>query len=315
MAMKPDLVESKADAQMIVDRVVAGPTVAAIANMQGGAISALFEITFGDDHAPLVLKVYPDDLHWKMRKEVTVSSLVQNTLTVPVPRILLADDTKSVLGLNFILMDKLHGDVLRYLKPSPNEQETSSVYRRIGQVLRELHRITMTAFGYIGPDGVWTPHSSNYVYMSLQFEKKLREFTERGGPPATTERIAAFVDARDHLFRECTIPLLCHNDLHSENVLVTRDGSLRVTGVVDFEGALAGDPLMDVAKALYYERSDKQKVAALLAGYGPMERHRWMETLDLYHLYYAIELWCWVVQRGNEEAVGKAGREIDSYST
>jgi hygromycin-B 7''-O-kinase len=102
--VKPDLVVSKADAQIIVDRVVVGRTVAAIANIQGGAISALFEIAFGDDHEPLVLKVYPDDLHWKMRKEVTVSSLIQNRLTVPVPRILLADDTKSVLKFNFILM-------------------------------------------------------------------------------------------------------------------------------------------------------------------------------------------------------------------
>jgi hygromycin-B 7''-O-kinase len=98
--VKPDLVVSNADAQMIVDRAVAGRTVAAIANIQGAAISALFEIAFGGGHPPLVLKVYPDDLHWKMRKEVTVSSLIQNRLTVPVPRILIADDTKSALGLN-----------------------------------------------------------------------------------------------------------------------------------------------------------------------------------------------------------------------
>jgi aminoglycoside phosphotransferase (APT) family kinase protein len=84
---------------------------------------------------------------------------------------------------------------------------------------------------------------------------------------------------------------------------------------VDFEGALAGDPLMDVAKALYYERTHKQKVAALLAGYGPMERQRWMETLDLYHLYYAVELWCWVVQHGDGEALAKAEPEIERYST
>jgi aminoglycoside phosphotransferase (APT) family kinase protein len=159
-------------------------------------------------------------------------------------------------------MDKLHGDVLRYLKPSPTTQETSSAYARIGQVLRELHRIAMAAFGYIGPDGVWTPHSSNYAYMSYQFDKKLREFPELGESPATTERVAEFVDAHDHLLRECASPVLCHNNLHSENVLVTRDATLRVTGIVDFVGALAGDPLMDVARALYHERSDNQKVAA-----------------------------------------------------
>jgi aminoglycoside phosphotransferase (APT) family kinase protein len=84
------------------------------------------------------------------------------------------------------------------------------------------------------------------------------------------------------------MPVLCHNNLHSENVLVTRDGTLRVTGIVDFEAALVGDPLMDVAKALYYERSDNQKVAAFACWIGPMERHRWMGTSDLYHLCYAV---------------------------
>jgi aminoglycoside phosphotransferase (APT) family kinase protein len=44
-----------------------------------------------------------------------------------------------------------------------------------------------------------------------------------------------------------------HNDLHAGNVLAEiAEGGVRLSGVLDFEGALAGDPLMDVAKALYY---------------------------------------------------------------
>jgi hypothetical protein len=35
-----------------------------------------------------------------------------------------------------------------------------------------------------------------------------------------------------------------------------------------------------------------------------------METLDLYHLYYAIELFCCVVEHEIEEAVASAGQEI-----
>jgi aminoglycoside phosphotransferase (APT) family kinase protein len=47
--------------------------------------------------------------------------------------------------------------------------------------------------------------------------------------------------------------VLCHNDLHAGNLLAMIENEApRLTGVLDFEGALAGDPLMDVAKALYY---------------------------------------------------------------
>jgi hygromycin-B 7''-O-kinase len=46
--------------------------------------------------------------------------------------------------------------------------------------------------------------------------------------------------------------VLCHNDLHAGNLPATvGKGDLQLTGVLDFEGALSGDPLMDVAKALY----------------------------------------------------------------
>jgi aminoglycoside phosphotransferase (APT) family kinase protein len=40
---------------------------------------------------------------------------------------------------------------------------------------------------------------------------------------------------------------------------------LRLSGILDFDGALAGDPLMDVAKALHYVGAEAK--AALLKGY------------------------------------------------
>src|SRR5687767_9891564 len=103
MTVKPDFQVPAATAQAIVDRVLPGRTVASIASLHGGVISAIFEITLAEGQAPLVLKVYPDALHWKMQKEMTVSALIADRLSVPVPRILLADDTKSLFGLNYLV--------------------------------------------------------------------------------------------------------------------------------------------------------------------------------------------------------------------
>jgi hypothetical protein len=109
MSIRPDLQVPVATAQAIVDGVLVGHTVAAVSKIHGGEIAATYEIAFGDAKPPVVLKVYPDPLHWKMQKEVTVASPIQARLSVPVPRILLADDSKTLLGLNFILMTKLAG--------------------------------------------------------------------------------------------------------------------------------------------------------------------------------------------------------------
>ena len=77
MKLKPDLQLSVAAAQAIVDQAAPGRAVASISRLHGGEIATIYEIACVDGaHPPLVLKVYPDDLHWKMQKEVTVLGLI-----------------------------------------------------------------------------------------------------------------------------------------------------------------------------------------------------------------------------------------------
>ena len=171
--VKPDIAVSPAQAQAIVDRVGVGQTVAQISALRGGAIGAIYEIGLKGGAPSLILKVYPESLHWKMQKEVNVCALLSGRLAVPVPHVLLADDTKTVIDLNFVLMTKLDGVVLRDLEPALAANELFAAYARMGEVLGQIHRISMSSFGYIGPNGVWTPHPSNRTYMSCQFGMKL----------------------------------------------------------------------------------------------------------------------------------------------
>jgi len=77
-----------------------------------------------------------------MQKEVTVSSLIQGRLSVPPSRILLADDSGELLGLNFILMNKLEGPRLRELESTLTLAQLISAYTPMGQL---LHHIPMEA--------------------------------------------------------------------------------------------------------------------------------------------------------------------------
>ena len=123
--------------------------------------------------------------------------------------------------------------------------------------------------------------------------------------------------ARSRRQDACSAAHLCHYDFHSGNVLVERkDGSLRLSGILDFEGAIAGDPLMDIAKALYYfTAKDEPKTAGLLAGYGAIERANWRETVDLYRLYCTLEIWCWMAQIGNQGALAGLTEELRKSSS
>jgi aminoglycoside phosphotransferase (APT) family kinase protein len=315
MNLKPDLQLSVATAQAIVDPAVSEQAVATVSKLHGGEIAAVYEIAFVDPaQPPLVLKVYPDELHWKMQKEVTVLGLIQGRLSASVPRILLADDSKRLLGLNFTLMTKLDGSILGQLETTLASAQRLSAYAQIGQLLREFHRISMEAFGYIGPRSIWTAHSTNQIYLTHQFQRKLKEFIERGGDAGLAQQVAGHLADRAELLSVCTHAVLCHNDLHAGNLLATvTDGSLLLTGVLDFEGALAGDPLMDVAKALYYLDAESRR--ALLQGYGAMDREHWSQTLDLYHLYFVLELWCWMAQIGNRQPLEQLALDLERYSS
>ena len=131
MSIRPDLDVSPDTAQAIVDCVSAGWTVADVSNIHGGEIAAVYQIAFVGDHPPVVLKVYPDSLHWKMRKEANVLPLVHDRLSVAAPRVLLADDSKRLLGLNFILMTRLERVRLyrrqRHMDGAPDQSRLSVI--------------------------------------------------------------------------------------------------------------------------------------------------------------------------------------------
>jgi aminoglycoside phosphotransferase (APT) family kinase protein len=207
--------------------------------------------------------------------------------------IVLADDSKTLLGLNFVVMTRLDGRDLLGLEPTLERSEVPAISAGMGRVLREIHRIAMDSFGYIGTDGVVTPFDSNRAYMLAQFERKLGGFDQLGERPTLARRMRASVARSAPLLDGCRRPIFCHYDFHTGNVLVARrDGALRLTGIVDLENAIAGDPLMDLAKIIAYSvRDDATKRTGLLAGYGPIDQPDWEATLQLYQFYGAIELW------------------------
>jgi hygromycin-B 7''-O-kinase len=77
MKLKPELHLSRDKAQTIVDLALSQQRVTTASKLHGGEIAAVYEIAFSEPASPpLVLKLYPEDLHWKMQKEVTVLQLI-----------------------------------------------------------------------------------------------------------------------------------------------------------------------------------------------------------------------------------------------
>ena len=236
----------------------------------------MFEVQ-ASDAAAVVVKVYSEPLHWKMEKEGFVYGLLQNhAIDVPAPVVLAADDSKAVLPHNYLVLTRLEG-------------------RLLYSILDQLD-----AAGYVGRRGVGEPYRTNRDYMPAQFERKRRQFDALGGERALSSRIAGLVVEREQVVAGCTHPVFCHDDWHEGNVLVVRDPQgWRVSGILDFENVVVGDPVLDLAKTYCYSRRRSEATLhALAEGYGAL-RPGWREALDVYVLYHWLELWDWCASLGD----------------
>ena len=83
--------------------------------------------------------------------------------------------------------------------------------------------------------------------------------------------------------------------------------TLRVTGFVDVENAIAADPLLDLAKTIQYSiRDNREKMLGLTDGYGPVQMNR----IELYRLYHSLELWDWFCSTGEVAHLDSIARDL-----
>jgi hygromycin-B 7''-O-kinase len=245
-----------------------------IARLDGGEVHANYGLETADGRR-LVLKVYRGELSWKRNKEVFLLELVAGR--VPVPEIVYT--TPGVL-----LMTRLPGQPARF-----TDDDSVEISRQLGRLLRELHAVTFDAFGYI-ETRVTSPVATNTEYMRRRVDRKVQS-----GPADLRDALKHYFGERDAAFDGCETAVLCHNDAHDANVLVENG---RITGIVDWENAVAADPIFDLAKAWAFSdgRSDGT-LAALMDGYGPL-REDWRDAFELYVVDHLLELWIWFAQLG-----------------
>lgn len=300
----------RSTAQAILAGVSPDFRVTGVVARTGGEVSAVYEIRGAGVTRPLIVKVYPERA--KLAKEVFVYRLLARHGIGEIPRILRAAPAGvPELPSAFTVMTMLDGRPLSMVGELLDGSHTGHVYRTLGRLLAAMHHITAPRWGYVTTRIVGAK-PSNTAYMLDQFGTKLDRFADLGGGSALAGAIERHVHRRADLFAACPAPVLCHNDFHDGNVLVTRVGQeWRVSGYVDVENTVVADPLLDLAKTDYYAlRHDPTKRRAFLAGYGALPTD-WPDRVALYHLHHALEFWNWSASTGKRELLPGIRADID----
>jgi aminoglycoside phosphotransferase (APT) family kinase protein len=164
----------------------------------------------------------------------------------PVPEVLAYCEDPEVASGEFYVMERLRGVILRQDLPPAlglNEARTRALCAAVLQKLVDLHSLDIEAKGlaHLGRGG-------NYVERQITgWSRRYRAALTPGA--ADGERVMAWLEAnRPGDVATCVI----HGDFRFDNVVLDPADPLRVIGVLDWEMATLGDPLMDVGNTLAY---------------------------------------------------------------
>lgn len=201
---------------------------------------------------------------------------------VPVPRLLYRGD-------DWLFMTLLPGTALPALPPGT---DTSRIRFECGVAVARLHGVSGSRFGYPGgrpASGTWP------AAFAAMVEALLGDAVAWGVRlPVEPARVRAAVAGHADLLGAVTTAALVHFDLWDGNVLAA-DGHL--SGLVDGERHLFGDPLVDFASPALFRDIFDEPDHPFLLGYqsirpfvvdNGVRRRAWLYELYLY-LLMAVE--------------------------
>jgi len=220
--------------------------ITSITRFPGGYSNLTYSIQTDNQH--FVMRMAPPGANIKsahdMEREYKVLQLLKPHFSqVPEP-ILYATDT-SITGSSFYIMEQLEGIILRaYNAPklaiSPLQFEHCA--KQLVETLAQLHAIDIesTQLVQLGkPEG----------YVNRQVEGWIKRYYN-----AETDTISSMYRIAEWLKNnhpKQQIPTLLHNDFKYDNIIFSNDLT-EVRGVLDWEMATVGDPLMDLGAMLAY---------------------------------------------------------------
>lgn len=164
-----------------------------------------------------------------------------------VPRMVGLCTDPEVLGSDFYVMDKLEGTIVGRDLPDGvtlTPEQATSLCEAALATLVELHEVDVTAV----PQLAALDRGDGYVHRQVEgWSSRYRA--------AATDDVPDFEDVMAWLAQHEPADrphALIHNDFRLDNLVLDAADPTRVVGVLDWELATVGDPLMDLGGALAY---------------------------------------------------------------
>ncbi len=225
---------------------------AEVTQFSGGASNWTYRLKY--PHRDLILRRPPAGTKAKsahdMGREYTVQAALKPHYPAVPTMVALCRDA-GVIGSDFYVMERIDGLIARANLPRGvklDPAQTRTLCTNVIDKLIELHRVDYVAAGL------------ESLGKGAGYAKRQVEGWSDRYQKAKTWNVPGFHRVRDWLranapddVKTCVI----HNDWRFDNVVLDATDPTRVIGVLDWEMATLGDPLMDLGSALaYWVQSD-----------------------------------------------------------
>lgn len=191
------------------------------------------------------------------REHRVLSALSPHRAWAPKP-VLFCDD-HAVLGCDFYLMERIKGVVLRRQLPEGVTLDAPTARRLCETLLDTLCELHALDYREVGLPDLGKPEGYVARQVSGWAERYDGSLTD---DIAEMREVAVWLAAHMPVSAAATI---IHNDYKFDNVVYDSTRFQRIVGVLDWEMATIGDPLMDLGTALCYwvEASDSEALKNL----------------------------------------------------
>ncbi|HUH73175.1 MAG TPA: phosphotransferase family protein [Chitinophagales bacterium] len=217
-----------------------------ITQFPGGASNWTYRIQY--DNEDLILRRPPAGTKAKSAHDMGREYRIQKALSglYPVPEMLAFCEDESIIGAEFYVMKRINGIIPRANLPKTlklSEKEVRQLCTNVIDQMIDLHQIDIKSTGL---DAL----GKGEGYVKRQIDGWSKRFIQ-----ARTENVENFETVmqwlQDNLPAKEYISLI-HNDFRMDNVILDPENPMKIIGVLDWEMATIGDPLMDLGNSMAY---------------------------------------------------------------
>lgn len=213
-----------------------------------------------------------------MKTEVTSMKIAEENLSgenyVPVPKVIFHSEDREYCGAEFFFMEYVDGVSMGKLRRTLSDDEKKKLYTEVGRIVRKITSHKGEKFGIVG-SGV--EFDSFYELFEFMFDNVLLDSEEtKVDITVPYDEVRELLRKNKEIFDEVKVPSLVHFDIW-ENNLIIKDGE--IVGVLDWERALFGDPLMEERFRAYCKNEDFYRGYGLTSPTPTEERRMWFYDL------------------------------------